>query len=141
MSKQPEAFTGLMRCADCGKLWSGSRWHHGADGPPMEWRQDSGGRTLVDTYPVASSAWCSGCSLRLVDEEGRVWTNAANLLDPGTAPRAQQLLHRRPAPGLDGLVSGPTRMDTGGMMFTEEQIELLATPVEESRVKKASAHR
>ena len=74
------AFTGLMHCADCGLLWSGSRWYRGGDGPPMERREEHGAPVLVDTYPVMPSAWCSGCTLRLVDEEGRVWTNAANLL-------------------------------------------------------------
>ena len=73
-------FTGLMRCADCGKLWSGSRWYRGADGPPMEWREGFGGRTLVDTYPVASSAWCSGCFDRLVDEDGGIWCHKLALL-------------------------------------------------------------
>ena len=74
------AFIGLMHCADCGLLWSGSRWYRGGDGPPMEWGEENGNKTLRDTYPGLPSAWCSGCFDRLVDEDGGIWCHKLALL-------------------------------------------------------------
>ena len=74
------AFTGLMHCADCGLLWSGSRWYRGGDGPPMERVEENGNMVLRDVPLVPRSLWCSGCFDRLVDEDGGIWCHKLALL-------------------------------------------------------------